>query len=126
MGSLKRIARLGSVSLGSGFPVRIMAAVNISPESFYKGSVATTPGEILARAKDAAEKGADIIDIGAMSTAPYLKNEISEDEEASRVRMALRAIERIATHRLRRYAARFCRRGGVQNPASRSSMTCQG
>lgn len=85
-------ARLGSVSLGEGFPVRIMAAINISPESFYKGSIATTPREISARVTRAVEQGAEIIDLGAMSTAPYLKNEIPSGTEASRVLAALRAV----------------------------------
>jgi dihydropteroate synthase len=89
---LNRTAKLGSVSLGAGFPVRIMAAVNISPESFYKGSVATTPREISVRVMSALEQGADMVDIGAMSTAPYLRNEISEERETSRIRAALRAI----------------------------------
>ncbi|MDG7008283.1 MAG: dihydropteroate synthase [Nitrososphaerota archaeon] len=69
-----------------------MAAVNMSPESFYKGSVATTAQEISARASRAIEEGADLIDIGAMSTAPYLENEVSEEGEVTRIRLALHAI----------------------------------
>lgn len=89
-------AKLGSVSLGPGLPVRIMAAVNVSPESFYKGSVATTPEEISSRVKKAVEDGADIVDIGAMSTAPYLhKNETSEEVELSRIKRALDAISEV-------------------------------
>ena len=85
-------AMFGHLSLGAGFPVRIMAVINLSPESFYGGSVATTPGEISARVTRAVEDGADIVDIGGMSTAPYLKSEVPEEVEMVRVRDALRAI----------------------------------
>src|SRR5580698_7649354 len=85
-------AKLGPMSLGAGFPVRIMAVVNLSPESFYDGSVAVTPEEISSRVRKAVEDGADIVDIGGMSTAPYLKSEVSEEVETARVRDALRAI----------------------------------
>lgn len=93
---MKRTARLGSVLLGPGFPVRIMAAVNVSPESFYRGSVASTAREISALVRRAIEEGADIVDIGAMSTAPYLKNEISEEVELARIRKALGLIAEIS------------------------------
>jgi dihydropteroate synthase len=69
-----------------------MAAVNVSPESFYKGSVATTGRQISAEVRKAIEGGAAIIDIGGMSTSPYLMGEVSEEVEAARVRAALRAI----------------------------------
>jgi dihydropteroate synthase len=89
---LRRTARLGPLRVGPRFPVRVMVAVNVSPESFYKGSVATTPRAIEARVRDAVELGADVIDIGAMSTAPYLKNEVTEELEKERIGAALRAI----------------------------------
>ena len=83
---------LGGVSVGRDFPVRIMAAINVSPESFYKGSVVTTPREISAAVKEAIAEGADIIDIGAMSSAPHLRSQISAEIELVRLRMALQAI----------------------------------
>jgi len=89
---LRRTARLGPLQVGPRFPVRVMAAVNVSPESFYKGSVATTSRAIAASVKDAVELGADVIDIGAMSTAPYLKSEVTEELEKERIEAALRAI----------------------------------
>lgn len=88
---MKSIARLGSVSLGEGLPVRIMAAVNASPESFYKGSVAGTSAEVTAKVADAVKEGADLIDIGGASTAPYLRGEVSEEVESRRVRAAVTA-----------------------------------
>ena len=69
-----------------------MAAINVSPESFYKGSVAVTGRDVLARVRKAAEDGADLVDIGAMSTAPYFKGEVSGETETSRLLAALKAI----------------------------------
>jgi len=69
-----------------------MSAINISPESFYKGSVATVPEDISARVRRSIADGADFVDIGGMSTVPYLESEVSEEVEASRVKKALRAI----------------------------------
>ena len=60
---------LGKVAVGDGQPVRLMGIINLSRESFYQGSVAT-PREALSLAVSMKEQGADIIDIGAVSTAP--------------------------------------------------------
>jgi dihydropteroate synthase len=84
-------AHLGSVSVGDRFPVRIMAAINVSPESFYKGSVAKTAQEISGHIREAIDEGADLIDIGGASTAPYLRGGVSEEVEMSRVLAALHA-----------------------------------
>jgi len=84
-------ARLGSVSVGDRFPVRIMAAINLSPESFYKASVADTADSIAMRVRQAVDEGADLIDIGGASTAPYLEVGVSEEVERSRVLAGLRA-----------------------------------
>ena len=86
-------ATLGSLAVGGAAPVRIMAAVNVSPESFYKGSVSTEPGEIKGRISTAIAEGADLIDIGGASTAPYLHTAVSEEKERSRVVAALKAAE---------------------------------
>lgn len=85
------IARLGSLSVGDEFPVRIMAAVNASPESFYKASVAGSAKEVSSRVRRAVADGADVIDIGGASTAPYLEVGVSEEVERSRVLAALGA-----------------------------------
>jgi len=84
-------ARLGQVKVGDGFPVRIMAAINLSPESFYKGSVADTANEVETRVRTAVNEGAELIDIGGASTAPYLKGGVPENVEKSRVLVGLRA-----------------------------------
>jgi dihydropteroate synthase len=114
-------AKLGSVSVGDGLPVRIMAAVNASPESFYKGSVADSAKEVSARVLKAVEEGADLVDIGGASTAPYLSRHVSEEMEISRVRSALRAAfdavgegkTAISVDTVRASVARVALRGGA-------------
>ena len=58
-----------------------MGVINVSPESFYKGSIRTTDQEIAAAAREMQQGGAHIIDVGAMSTAPYLETIIPIEEE---------------------------------------------
>ena len=82
-------ANLAGVEVGDGFPVRLVGAINVSPESFYPGSVAATEDSVKQRAERMAAEGADLLDIGAMSTAPYLPTEIPEAEEIQRVTWAI-------------------------------------
>jgi dihydropteroate synthase len=86
------MATLATLSVGDVAPVRVMAVLNVSPESFYQGSVQTDHEQLTAAAQVMASAGADIIDIGAMSTAPYLKTQISEEEETERLTQAIAAI----------------------------------
>ncbi|NHJ85467.1 MAG: dihydropteroate synthase [Asgard group archaeon] len=69
-----------------------MGVINLSPESFYKGSIKTGPGIILQTAIRQVKEGADIIDIGAKSTAPYLETEISPKEEIKRAIKGLKIL----------------------------------
>ncbi|TLY06323.1 MAG: dihydropteroate synthase, partial [Thaumarchaeota archaeon] len=71
--------------VGGSNPVRIMGIINTSPESFYKKSIFTEKKTIAKTAKQMEEDDADFIDIGGMSTAPYLKTLISENKEIQRV-----------------------------------------
>jgi dihydropteroate synthase len=73
-------------------PVRIMGIINVSSESFYKNSVKTSIQEISKTAIQMQEDGADMIDIGAMSTAPYLETIISLEEEIRRLKPAIEAV----------------------------------
>ena len=66
--------------------IKIMGVVNISPESYYKNSIKTSIDEISSYAKKLENDGADIVDIGAMSTAPYLNTMISPNEEIFRLK----------------------------------------
>jgi dihydropteroate synthase len=67
-----------------------MGVINLSRESFYKGSVAG-PHEALSLATAMQEQGADIIDLGAVSTAPG-SPPISEAVERERLFPALKDI----------------------------------
>jgi len=87
--SAQRRATLGDVPVGDGLPVVLMGALNVSPESFYPGSVFPAVEDLLGAALAMVDAGAALIDVGARSTAPYRSTEISEDEEARRLGEAL-------------------------------------
>jgi dihydropteroate synthase len=86
---MKAYANLAGLEVGDGHPVRLAGAINVSPESFHQGSVATGEDSLRAKAEQMAAEGADMLDIGAMSTAPYLRTEITEAEEAQRLTWAI-------------------------------------
>ncbi|MFN3803873.1 MAG: dihydropteroate synthase [Pyrobaculum sp.] len=77
---------LGGINVGDSHPVRIMAVLNLSPESFYKRSVAIE--NAVERARELAQY-ADILDVGAMSTAPYLETWIPPERELERLAAVL-------------------------------------
>ena len=80
------------MSVGKGHEVKVMGIINASPESFFKGSVRTGAQEIAAAAREMQDAGAHIIDVGAMSTAPYLDTIISVEEEVRRLKIAIEAV----------------------------------
>ncbi|MCL2023630.1 MAG: dihydropteroate synthase [Oscillospiraceae bacterium] len=63
---------------------KIMGILNVTPDSFSDGGVFLDPKAALEHAIDMAERGADIIDIGAQSTRPNAVN-ISSEEEIERL-----------------------------------------
>jgi len=81
---------LGRLKVGDLHPVRLMGIINLSAESFYKGSV-STPESAASFAMRMAEEGAEVIDVGAVSTAPGSPF-ISEDVERARLFPALENI----------------------------------
>ncbi len=85
-------SHLAGLSVGNSAPVRVMAVLNVSPESFYKGSVYSHLERLAETAQGMVNAGADIIDIGAMSTAPYLKTQITEAEETERLIQAVSTV----------------------------------
>jgi dihydropteroate synthase len=87
------VNKLGPVKVGNSNPVRIMGILNTSPESFYKKSVKKT-SEIAKTAKSMEEDGADFIDVGGMSTAPYLSTLVSEKQEIKRIIDAIKQIQK--------------------------------
>lgn len=87
------MARLGPVRVGGRNPVRIMGILNASPESFYKESVHTTKAGAAEAARLMEAEGADIIDVGGMSTAPYLSTAVPECEEIDRITVLIKAVQ---------------------------------
>lgn len=81
-----------SVIVGRGYEPKVMGIINASPESFFKGSVRTGAQEIASAAKEMQDAGAHVIDIGAMSTAPYLDTAVSVKEEIRRMTGAIAAV----------------------------------
>ena len=75
--------------MGDGLDVAVVGALNVSPESFYSGSVVTDADRLLRAAEAMAQAGAAWLDVGAMSTAPYLEARIRETEEADRLHWAV-------------------------------------
>jgi dihydropteroate synthase len=83
---------LGGVRVGGDAGVVVMGALNVSPESFYAGSV-HRDREALVRAGTAMVRaGALILDVGARSTAPYLPTAINDAEETERLDTAVDAL----------------------------------
>ena len=87
------VNKLGNVHVGNSNPVRIMGILNTSPESFYKKSISTSRQRIVNAVHRMEDEGADFIDVGGMSTAPYLSTMVSEKTEANRIVNAVKIIQ---------------------------------
>ncbi len=70
---------------------KVMGIINITPDSFYKGSRVTEEKDIIAAAVKMVEEGADILDIGGYSSRPFA-DDVSPGEEKRRVLNAIRLI----------------------------------
>ena len=90
------VNKLGTVPVGNSNTVRIMGILNTSPESFYKKSISISKQRIVDTVHRMEDEGADFIDVGGMSTAPYLSIMVSEKVEASRIIKAIKIIQRIS------------------------------
>ncbi len=86
-----RHCTVNGLEIGGDAPVRLMGVINCSPESFYQGSYTPTE-KIHDRALAMQEAGADMIDLGARSTAPG-SVPITIAEEAERVDAALSELD---------------------------------
>ena len=82
------------LELGDDFPTVIMGVINLSPESFYKGSVYKDPERIKKAALEMIKNGAQILDIGGRSTAPW-SEKITVEEEVNRMKIALKSVCKI-------------------------------
>lgn len=72
---------------------RVMGILNITPDSFYKGSRYKDEKEIIGAAQRMLEEGADFLDIGGYSSRPGAED-ISAEEEKHRVLTAVRYVSR--------------------------------
>ncbi|MFZ0696709.1 MAG: dihydropteroate synthase [Nitrososphaeraceae archaeon] len=88
------MTKIGNITVADKSPVTVMGIINVSPESFYKDSIRITTKEIAKAAIRMQREGAHIIDIGAMSTAPYLENNIPIEKEVERMKKAIRVIRK--------------------------------
>lgn len=70
---------------------KIMGIVNVTLDSFYEGSRVSEEASLLSRIQRFILDGADIIDVGAVSTRPYA-DDVSEEEEMGRIEGALSLI----------------------------------
>jgi len=84
------VLKFAGVDLGEP---AVMGVINVSPESFYKGSVRKDADAIAETAVRMVEDGAVFIDIGAKSTAPYLETQIPVEEEIKRAVWAVKAVK---------------------------------
>jgi dihydropteroate synthase len=73
----------------------IMGVVNVTPDSFSDGGEFMRPGDAIARARQLAEEGAALVDIGAESTRPGAEA-VSEEEELRRIEPVLAGLTGIA------------------------------
>lgn len=90
---INHVTKIANVGIGKANPVRIMGILNASPESFYKKSIKTSKAMIKDTVKKIEDDGADFIDVGGMSTAPYLSTVVSEKTESSRILNAIKIIQ---------------------------------
>lgn len=73
-----------------------MGIINCSKESFYIPSIKIRKDDISSYTKKLESEGANIIDLGGMSTAPYLDTIISPEEESRRLVKAVKAIKKVS------------------------------
>lgn len=74
---------------------RVMAVVNVTPDSFYAASRTADAESIVARVRSAVEEGAAIIDVGGFSSRPGA-DDVAVVEEIRRVEMGIRAVREVS------------------------------
>lgn len=74
---------------------KVMAIINVTPDSFFPGSRTPDRTSIECRVETAIAQGADMLDIGGYSSRPGAP-EVSEDEEYCRLASGLEIIRRKA------------------------------
>ena len=74
---------------------QVIGILNVTPDSFFEASRQQTEEDIRRRAEQIVAEGGSMIDVGAYSTRPG-SAEVSEEEEMSRLRMAMRVVREVA------------------------------
>ena len=74
---------------------RVMAIVNVTPDSFFAGSRTPDAEAIERRVREAADAGCDLFDVGGYSSRPGAA-EVTPEEEWRRVEAGVAAVRRIA------------------------------
>jgi dihydropteroate synthase len=82
------------LEIGDDFPTVIMGVLNLSPESFYQGSVYSDLSSLEKATLDMIKSGAKMLDIGGRSTAPWSKK-ITIEEEINRLKPAMELVCKI-------------------------------
>lgn len=82
----------GGLKVGDAFPVKIMGVINLSKNSFYADSIRQELEDVTSTALEMEESGADVIDVGARSTAPYRKYDIPVELETKLIREAVKSL----------------------------------
>jgi len=87
--------RFGAKLLPLSRPL-VMAIINVTPDSFFAGSRASTQADLRLAVQRAVDQGADILDLGACSTRPAVQDGkqvlVSEQDEWQRLSMALHVV----------------------------------
>ena len=71
--------------------LRVMAILNVTPDSFYADSRLSSKEEVIQKARQFVAEGASVLDIGACSTRPN-STPVSAEEEWRRLEPALTAV----------------------------------
>lgn len=74
---------------------RVMAILNVTPDSFFAGSRMPDAPHVECRVREAVAEGASIIDVGGYSSRPGA-DEVSHGEEWRRVKLGVGAVRRLA------------------------------
>ena len=74
----------------------VMGILNVTPDSFSDGGQFNEPARAIVHARRMADEGADILDIGAESSRPYVgMTPVSEDDELARLKPVLPAVVKL-------------------------------
>ena len=74
---------------------RVMAILNVTPDSFYAGSRMPDRADVEHRVREALDQGASMIDVGGYSSRPGA-DEVPVEEEWRRVALGVETVRRMA------------------------------